>query len=585
VLQHQRSGCHALASPQAVAQAGAQIADRETEGQACLWFVTVPYLNISVSTRASHSQSRRGNEMKINITRTAVVRSRWAALATVTLFATACSTGSNTSGVTATSSTGGTTTSTSDETTTTTSTPDETTTSTSVETTTSASETTLPGELSGITPIVAGDGSTLYYYDHLSNSPPVTIGPLTEPDHYLLSPDGRYAAVEHSGDAIRKARLEIVATDTGTPVLSIDFDADGVTASAWSPDSTAVLAAPRSTTNPSSAAVYRIDGTSQPLAGDAVCADSRQELLWVQGGSGVTVLQNEECGITGPAKTDAVQLMTSKGEPVAVYSYLDLSAVHLDPQGQLQYAGSTGRFDVASGGKLIPFEGLFGNNFDRLVGCGRFAILATSESTSGGQVTYGLYDSDSGTITPIDLKPETRYCPIASNQGTLVAYEATDGVRVLDLATGNQTQIAREGYPVAWSKDNSKVLVQGNGTFVVAADGSGGKPASIALQEFCVAGNTGTVITVVGELSSFSPVDLLEYDIATDIAKPIGKGQLDSDVCEASSDGNWVVAGHTVIDLAEGHSAIVTAPLMSPLDAHLHLRGAAFVGSISQIQV
>ena len=237
-------------------------------------------------------RSERGTDMKVNVTRTAVVRSRWAAVATVTLFATACSTGSNTSGVTATSSTGGTTTSTSDETTTTTSTPDETTTSTSVETTTSASETTLPGELSAIPPIVAGDGTTLYYYDHLSNSPPVTIGPLTEPDHYLLSPDGRYAAVEHSGDAIRKARLEIVATDTGTPVLSIDFDADGVTASAWSPDSTAVLAAPRSTTNVSSAAVYRIDGTSQPLTGDALCADSRQELLWVQGGSGVTVLQS-----------------------------------------------------------------------------------------------------------------------------------------------------------------------------------------------------------------------------------------------------------------------------------------------------
>ena len=288
--------------------------------------------------------------------------------------------------------------------------------------------------------------------------------------------------------------------------MSVDLDADGVTAWAWSPDSTAVLAAPRSGTN-GSWVVYRIDGTTQPLTGDALCPDQRQAFLWIRGGSGVTVLQNEVCGMT---ISDTVQVMTSKGEPVAVLSYLDGGSLHLDPQGQAQYTGSSGRFDAASG-QFIPFEGWFGSNFDHLVGGGRFAILATSESTSGGKVPYGLCDSDSGTITPIDLKPETRDCPIASNQETLVAYEATDGVRVVDLATGNQTPMEREGYPIAWSKNDGTVLVHGNGTFVVAADGSGGKPASIALREYCPAGNTGKVITAADEQSSFSPVDLLAF--------------------------------------------------------------------------
>ncbi len=513
--------------------------------------------------------------MQINVTRTAVVRSRWAALAMAMLFATASSGCSTASGVTETSSSRGATTSTPEEATA--STPDQTSTSTTEETTT-------PGALTTKAPIVAGDTTTLYYFDHVSNSPLATIGPLPEPDHFLLSPDGRYAAVEHSGDALRKARLEIVATDTGTSVVSVDVDSDGVTAWAWSPDSTAVLAAPRSGTT-GSWVVYRIDGTSHSLAADAVCTDPRLAPLWVRGQSGDSVLQYRECGTGTPATVeDAVQLITSKGEPVSVLSYMDLGSIHLGPQGQAQYAGSTGRYDLASG-QFIPFDGPFGNNFDHLLPCGRLATLKTSESTSGGQVTYGLYDSDSATITPVDVKVDSQHCPIASNKGTLVAFESTDGVRVVDLATGNQTPIAREGYPIAWSKDDSKVLVQGNGTFVIAADGSGGEAASIALQEFCRAGNTGTVITVAGEQSSFLPVDLLAYDIATDSAKSIGKGLLDSDVCEASSDGNLLVMGHTVIDLAGGRSAIVTAPLIAPLDAHLHLRGAAFVDSISHISV
>jgi hypothetical protein len=196
------------------------------------------------------------------------------------------------------------------------------------------------------------------------------------------------------------------------------------------------------------------------------------------------------------------------------------------------------------------------------VACGRFATITATTVDDRGYATkvdYGLYDSDSDKVTPISLKAEGARCPLASNGGTLVAFESTDGVGVVDLATGTQTPVARQGYPIGWSKDDSKVLVQGNGTFVVAADGSGGKQASIAIQDYCTVGKTGAVITSAADPRPDGLLDLLYYDIASDVAKPIGNGRLDSwESCDVSANGKWVVSDHTVIDLGRGRAATIT---------------------------
>jgi hypothetical protein len=440
-------------------------------------------------------------------------------------------------------------------------------------------------------PVIGASSASVYYFGHLSDSPAVTVGPLATADRYALSPDSRYAAVARAGDAVRKARLEIVATATGKVAHSFELDADGVVVASWSPDSTAVLAGAKSSTDSYTWAVYQVDGTSQALTKDwrwvapSITEDAGVP-PWVRGKSGTTVVECDRCG----NRPDSFQLITSKGVPVFLTDGLVLSSA--DPPRVTSHAG---RYD-ADTGQIVPYSGAYGTpSADSSSGglgggmaCGRFATLTALTLDDRGfttQVAYGLYDSDSDKITPVSLKDAPTHCPIASNGGNVVAFESTDGVRVVNLVTGTQTPVAREGYPIGWSKDDSKVLVQGNGTFIVAADGSGGKQASIVVQGFCTVAKTGALITSVAGQNPDGPVDLLYYDIASDSAKPIGNGQFNySKLCEVSTNSKWVVSDRTVIDLARGHTAIVgfSDRNKASLNVAVHLWGPAFVGEITR---
>lgn len=268
-------------------------------------------------------------------------------------------------------------------------------------------------DLAGTPPILAAyfspspGGNLLNYFDHLSNNPAVTLGPLPATDHYVLSPDSRFAAVEHAGDALHKARLEVVATDTGQSVATLDVDEDAVKVAAWAPDSTALLASTSSSDSTHTMVVFRVDGTQQIVTADSILGTAKS-LPWVKGPSGTTVVDG--CKGCGDAP---FQLVSSKGV-LAVLDYLRIPGRDLaDPHGV-----SWGQFDEASG-TIVPFAGEFGQatglQDEGIFACGRFAVAF--KTTSSTQTTYALYDSDSGKFTPIDYKSVGNRCPVAAQGG------------------------------------------------------------------------------------------------------------------------------------------------------------------------
>jgi hypothetical protein len=109
--------------------------------------------------------------------------------------------------------------------------------------------------------------------------------------------------------------------------------------------------------------------------------------------------------------------------------------------------------------------------------------------------------------------------------------------------------VARQGAPLAWSADGDELLVQGNGTFVVASDGSGGKEASVKIRAFCEVGAAGKVLA---EVTGATQADsgLVLYDISRNSATKIGEASLGR-TCDVSKDGGWVVTGTTIVDLEE----------------------------------
>lgn len=426
----------------------------------------------------------------------------------------------------------------------------------------------------------AASGYSLYYYPHLSNAPKLVVGPLPPADHFLLSPDNRLVAVEHSGDAVHKARLEIVSTDTGKVKHAFELDADGVSAAMWAPDSTSVLAGARSAAGAYTWAMYEADGTSHALNGFSQ-AQSVKTVLWIQGAGGITAWDHlcPNCG------DGAQQLMKSSGSPVVVDWFFGPNP------------GTNRFFDIRWGvydpttDAIAPFDGVYGSDvrIDRegALGCGRFAVISLSSAT--GPSPGGIFDADSGKIIPLEFTTASAACPVASNNGRLVAIQSTDGVRVVDLATGVQTAVAREGHPIAWSKDDKKVVVEGNGTFSVAADGSGGAPASATLQSHCTVGKTGTLITSAAATASggslLSTVDMVAYDPSADSASQLGKGQLVVGAsCAVSSDGKWMLTNNTLVDLVGGHASLinVTSRNQARVNLALAIRGPASINTIER---
>lgn len=365
-------------------------------------------------------------------------------------------------------------------------------------------------DLSDAPPIVIGDSRGVYYFADLLK-PPAERAVIdgTRGSNYVISPDGTTVAVSLPGDAVRPARIDLVSIETGKAVQSFDVDADTVSLSSWAPDSTAIAG---STTDAGYAA-YRIDGTVQTLTNPV------GDVLWARGAS-TSIVDCSNCSGDQQVETDNTPVVIAQPSPDGTYI--------------------AGTWNPDSG-TVDQFEGDWGLSAD----AERCTTTTIVRGRVGGNAAVALYHLERRTIHPI---PEPVYgtCPVPSLDGKSSAFALEDGGTAVVDASGKVTTVARQGVPLAWSKDGKTVVVQGNGTFLVAADGSGGREASVSLTSLCPISDSGKVLARTTE-------ELVVYDIGTDSAVSVGDLST-GDRCSVSADGTWVASSTTLVDLTKGAS-------------------------------
>ena len=370
-------------------------------------------------------------------------------------------------------------------------------------------------DLSRAPDVLIVDSTGVFYFSDL-RKPAVVRADATDSNGgtFEVSPDGTLVAVAVPGDAVRPARLELVSATDGRQVRSFDIDADTFGLVGWSPDSAAVATAGRNTAY----AAYRLDGTVQPLTN----RPERGGVVWARGAATSVV----DCAGCSPD-----QLTDSDNVPVAIAQPSDSNN---------EYLAGTWNPDT---GTVDRFEGDWGRAADADA-CPVFTIIRSRVGETNAVAVYGV---DRRVIVPIPEPRPAGNCPLPAPDGTRAAFALADGgTAVVDTTTGRTAKVARQGVPLAWSKDGTEVLVQGNGTFRVSADGSGGKEASVTLRSACPIGRAGKVL-------ASTDTGLVVYDVDTDSAKDLGPFRL-GETCSVSADGTWAVSGSTLVDLS-AHAA------------------------------
>lgn len=341
----------------------------------------------------------------------------------------------------------------------------------------------------------------------------------------LVSPDGRHVAAATMADAVRSARLEIIDVVTGRQEHAFDVDTKSVNLLDWSPDSSAVVASYQSGPTGSIKTVltvFRRDGSqvdaapNEPNSSGAV----GQNPHWYIGKDGAAY--GAECSLAGYPNGVCLQtqLVTSKHEPVLLVSD----------------GTQFGRWDPAT--KSITR--LTDEKNTSVKPCGRYGVLSVR-----GELL--AYDADTGRSAPAPRI--TSECPVQSPSGTRLAFSGTDGPVVVDLSSGTATNVAREGAPMAWSTDESSLLIASNaGSFVVAADGSGGKETSVRLSAMCVGGTAGKVVA-----QSQADRKTVIYDIGADSAEVLdGAALSQGTTCAVTTEGSWTQFNRSLFDVRSG---------------------------------
>jgi hypothetical protein len=404
--------------------------------------------------------------------------------------------------------------------------------------------------LVSLTGLLSTGENRIVRFGHASSDPEILLE-STPGSELTLSPDTRHAALTTPGDAVRGARLEIVEAASGDVEASFVVDADEIRVYQWAPDNSALLLWQRKSNGSATFGAYRVDDTEVEIESEsAVVSVSR--VVWDDVDGAIQPLS------WTTSSSVPFTLTTTDGELVLVTTGYNIEH---------------GTYDMDTG-RIAPFDDEYASER----ACGRFALLARS-TTSGRDVA--LFDADTGDIVPVGRGEFGRGCPIESNDGSLAAVEFDGGVSVVDLASGTVTQIARQGSPLAWGAGDSKVLVTGNGVFVVDSDGSGGNEASVEFGiHACVVGTTGTLVTVAPNGD-----DLVRYDIATDSAEVLGIGTTISrdDICEVSDDGDWLLVNNTLVDLVGGTASIWSPSAEQLVDIQrigpIHIGDASWMGA------
>jgi hypothetical protein len=149
--------------------------------------------------------------------------------------------------------------------------------------------------------------------------------------------------------------------------------------------------------------------------------------------------------------------------------------------------------------------------------------------------------------------------PVWSPGGQRLAF-AADGVWLYDMASGQQSRLADEGVPLAWSNDSSQLLVRGSDGSPIVTDTDGGKALKLPIEPVGEAGwlpgrnvawmvDTGLRMLATGDALTLSTILGNAVPTTGGFARPDDKFQL-------LADRGAGLQRH-VVDLADPRLAVV----------------------------
>lgn len=358
------------------------------------------------------------------------------------------------------------------------------------------------------------------------------------------SPDGRYLAVETEPDAVDRGRFDILATDSDEVVDSVEYEGQGAGVPVWAPDGSALLVA-----DEVSLYLHHVEG-------DTAVATFEPPVV----GLDVHAIAADDSGAAAVVcDSGAVYALSTAGEPTVTPKEDSLGACRaahtLDADGRsvglVSLDGTVSR--LAPDGTTTPVEVTNPTAEPYLsvsAPCAGIITIAVNGDVGADPVS-GVYVPAADAIVLAD-RTTTNACPQLSPDGSHVTMSTvpTPGPLVsVEVATGEVVEIARTGSAIGWSSDSSSVLLEGNGLFVVAADGSGeaevdGPEGITSLDRWCRLMGTGLVLLAGGG-------DGVLYDIGSGRSTAVAEGELDG-FCSVDADGSWALAGDILIDVEAG---------------------------------
>ncbi len=360
----------------------------------------------------------------------------------------------------------------------------------------------------------------------------------------VVSENGHWAALVRAQDAVNRGGVTIIDVKSGKEVDRLDVDDARIAAVTWSPDAKAILVS-----GSDKLYLHRISGATASSAGGDSSYGNRPgvDLGFSTEGSTVTaatraglLVVDDVSGHFDPiAQASVIAQLDDGGTPVVLYADTNPSSLHRQA------------FRAVAGGASRSLSAEFPTSNLQSRACGRFLTWEQRDATSD---RWMVYDATDGSEIDVGDASTTRRldCPVVSPDAKQLAFAFDDGVYVVDLTSRKRTKVAREGAPISWSADAGSLLVDGNGTFVVRADGSGGKKANIGTartgaRSACRIGDTGSVLFV-------TETGLGLFDVGANSARSVATSTsvgLDQD-CTTSSDGTWLLSGSLLVDVRHG---------------------------------
>lgn len=139
-----------------------------------------------------------------------------------------------------------------------------------------------------------------------------------------------------------------------------------------------------------------------------------------------------------------------------------------------------------------------------------------------------------------------------SNDGTRLAYSASDGIRLMDLSTGQSSAFGVDGYRLIWSPDDARIMYTNTfGLYTVNADGSGLQQVNIpSSQVVAPVGWLPDNQTIVYSILNGDGFDLKTYNLQSGASESLFAIQNKAGYGALSPDGQWIVFADRVVGKA-----------------------------------